>query len=60
MGKREAERKKTFEEITLPPRAASTEASDRDLEMYYFSSAHLPTGLVSLPLLATTRAKVKG
>lgn len=60
MGKREADRKKTFKEITLPPRVASTEDSDRDLEMYYFSGAHLTTGLVSLPLLAITRVKVKG
>lgn len=60
MGKREADIKKTFKEITLSPRVASIEDSDRDLEMYYFSSAHLPTGLVSLLLLAITRAKVQG
>lgn len=60
MGKREANRRKTFKEITLPPRVASIEDSDRDLETLYFSSAHLPTGLVSLLWLAITRAKVKG
>lgn len=60
LGEREADRKKTFKEIALPPRVASIEDNDRDLDIYYFSGAHLPTGLlVLLQSLATAGAKVE-
>lgn len=59
LGEREADRKKTFKKITLPPRVASIEDNDRDLRMYCFSGAHLPTGLLPLLSLDTSRAKVK-
>lgn len=56
---KESDRKKTFKEIALLPRVASTQDSDRDLKMYYFSGAHLPTGLVLALSLAMAEAKVK-